>query len=197
MLSQDWVQPAIGPLSAGIGICLLKAWLAHARNKPRPADKSGHMYYPTEPKIFYGAIGIVCFALALAVEILPEFYGMQPVNGWITVLICFFSAVGLLSTVQLFVANYKMSDRGIQYRNWLWEWKFIPWSEVVSLEACGFESGFLVYSKPYQKIFLSYNLVGIPEFAELALLHVDMKAADPPTQQCLRDAVEGNQPATL
>ena len=141
-------------------------------------------------------MGVICSGLSFALLILCNLYPNGTVTWWTNAT---FAGVGLLSltlVLAFFTDKHEVSELGLHYTPILRiGMKHMDWAQVKSIRYARFLKWFAIKSSDGETARLSVMLMGLPEFARLALLHAPADALDERTKEILRVTAEGNPPS--
>ena len=169
---------------------LVMGWLARSRQQPPAGHAQGTLVHPRTTLV----IGVVCalifVALALASAIFPGTTG----SVWVTLLFLAFASLGALIILEYQRARHTVTPEGIHYGRLFGQGGFLPWKNIQTLHYSASAKWFRLQG-PQGVARLSAMLVGLPQFAQLALANVSPQAIDPPTRVVLEQTAAGHLPS--
>lgn len=153
--------------------------------------RRSHLRHPVTT-LAVGAISAAFFFWLAAVSFTT---GKHPA-ATIGTTLCFV-ALGLMAlpmVVDYFLARHQLSDEAIDYGRRLGGRGTMRWAEVRRVRFSPTMKWFVLEDAARRKARVSASLVGLPDFAGLALAHVPPEALDKKTHKLLVDASLGRRP---
>lgn len=191
MADRAWWVTAIQWSLWGVAMTLVMGWLGRTRLKHRSKADAKRLVHPVSTLI----IGGVGFAFFVALTILSNVFANETTTWWTTTIFVGFAVLSAQCIWSYFVDKHEVSDEGIAYSTILGAHKNIRWDDVVSLRYYPFLKWFHVQSRGGQVARLSVMLMGLPEFARLALEKAPKEAFESFTEEVLRATAEGFPPS--
>jgi len=170
---------------------LVMGWLGWSRTRPRPLTEPGRLVQPVSMLI----LGVVCSAFFFGILILFAIFPNGTMTWWA---FASFAGFGLISTS--FVLAYYTDKHGVDEHAltytplFRWRRKRMDWSDVSFIRYSHVLKWFVLRSRNGDVARLSVMLMGLPEFARLALQHSPPDALDEATADILRASAEGKLP---
>jgi hypothetical protein len=114
-------------------------------------------------------------------------------DGWRSVL--GFALLSVPIITSYFIDKHEASESGLVFTTMLGASKCVRWEEVKSLRYAPLMKWFHVEANSGEVPRISIMLMGLPEFARLALARVPPSAIQTSTLEVLRATADGNPPA--
>ncbi|WP_157559325.1 hypothetical protein [Hydrogenophaga crassostreae] len=190
-MSNHVLASAVQWIVWGVLMALVMGWVARSRSRARPTSQARALVQPTSILI----IGIVSLVFWLAIAILSNTVGKNSTSTVGTTLaFCAFAIASLPLITAYYFGRHSISDSGMDYggmfgsrRQFIWsEVKVVTYSQGMGWFKLELESGFVAR--------LSAMLVGLPEFARVALAHLPREKFSSEAYILLENAREGKLP---
>jgi MFS family permease len=183
-----WVLPLQGALFA-VMMALCTGWVARSRMKRRTGAQAGNLVHTTSTFII-GSVGVILFTG------LGLFFVLHPDEGswWMTAIVFGLAILGACTVACCFVEDLHVRSEGFDYRTILLRRDDIRWSDVTSVRYHHGMKWFRIESRTGKVARVSAMLMGLPEFARLALEHLPATTLDDETRALLQETADGNPP---
>ena len=137
----------------------------------------------------------MCAGLFLAILVLANLFPNETVTWWVNAIFAGFALLSLTMVSAYFLDKHEVSEAGLSYTPLLrWTRKDLAWGEVQSLRYNPVLKWFTIKGVD-RTARISVMLMGLPEFARLALAHAPSGAIDDATADLLRATAEGHPPS--
>lgn len=166
---------------------LLVRWLARSHARSNPGPGAACLLHPRSTLVvslvsagFFFGIALLCYLFS------------DDITSLRTMMV--FVGFGLLSLtmgVDYFVARHHVSVRGIDYGRLTGPRRSMAWQQVRRLRYSPSMKWFKIESHEGEVARVSAMMLGLPEFARLALAHVPADAIDERTLHLLHDTAAG------
>jgi hypothetical protein len=171
---------------------VVMGWVAKSRLRQRPDSERNTLRHPISTL----AIGVVGAAFFFGIAIVSNTIGKNPTaTVWTTALFIAFGLASVPMIADYFFARHRVSDAGIEYGRMMGQRGNLQWSEVQSVSFAPVAKWFVLEGSSGVKVRVSALLLGLPEFADLVLLHVPMEAIEPNTRAVLQATAQGQPPS--
>jgi hypothetical protein len=166
-------------------------WLGRTRLKRRNAAESRRLVHPLSTLI----IGAVCFAVFAALTVLSNVYSNETTTWWTTATFVGLALLAVPMIAMYFIEDHEVSETGLAFTTLLGARRSMRWEEVKSFRYAPLMKWFRVEADSGNVARISIMLMGLPEFARVALAHVPPGAVEASTLEILRATAEGNPPS--
>jgi hypothetical protein len=189
-MDSDFFGPLVQWTMWGVAMTLVMGWVARSRNRARPVDDARRLAHPPSTLVI-GIIGVAFFGgIAIASNIWPN----ETVTVWTTCCFIGFALLSLPMVADYFFARHEVSEEGMQYGRMTGRRGSFRWSDVRRVRYGNLMKWFTLELESGATVRVSAMLMGLPEFASLALRHVPSAAIDEETRALLLSTAEGNPP---
>jgi hypothetical protein len=165
-------------------------WLARSRVKKRAQTEARRLVQPLSTLI----VGTVSFCFFAALAILSNVYSNGTATWWTTTGFVGFTLLSVPIIISYFVDNHEVSESGLVFTKFIGARKCMRWAEVKSVHYAPLMKWFRVEANSGEVARISGLLMGLPEFARLALAHVPPNSVQPATLKVLQATADGNPP---
>lgn len=163
--------------------------LGRSRLKQRPPSESDELRQPVA--ILW--VGVVCTLMFGAFGVLSQFTG-KGATWWTTLIFVGFALLGVVVIADYYLARHTISEQGLAYGGLRGRRGNMRWDEVRSIRYASTMKWFRLEDVHGNVARLSAMLIGLPEFARLALDQVPSDAVDDFTWDLLDQTASGNPP---
>ena len=174
----------------GIVMLIVAAWLNRSRLRVRSSSEARNLVHPRTTLIS----GVVCFLFFIALAIWSNLSDNPTANVWTTAGFLGFALMGVPVIADYFFARHEVDETGMRYGRMFGQRGSFSWPEVQSLCYSPGMKWFIITLNNGTKVRISVLLMGLPEFARLALANAKASAIDEPTREILKETAEGNPP---
>ncbi|WP_146619937.1 hypothetical protein [Acuticoccus sediminis] len=166
-------------------------WLGRARLKRRHDSEMNRLVHPLPTLL----LGISSCTVSVVVTIPAIALSNQHLSWWVYVFLkgLFYLSFYFLSAY--FIDKHTVSSEGLQYSTIIGRQKEILWIDVQFIQYNFLMKWFQIRSRSRQVARLSAILMGLPQFAQVALEHVPNDALDRVTEDILEETARGNPPS--
>lgn len=191
-MNREWWIPIVQWTLWGLVMALVMGWLARSRMRERLGSERQLLVHPTSILVT-GIVGAVfSFGLAIVSNTIGK---NETTTIWTTLVFVAFGLLGVALIADYIFTRYRVSEEGMEYGGMFGQRGVLQWSEVRSVRYAPFMRWFVLQSASGTKVRMSAMLVGLPEFARLALRHVPKAAIDEATLEVLRETEQGRLPS--
>ncbi len=164
-------------------------WLGRSRLKPRPASEAGLLRQPAAML----AVGVICVVFFAALAVLSGLFA-RDATWWTTTAFLAFAMMGAPIIADYYLGRHEVSDDGLDYGGMFGRRGSMRWGDVRAVRYGNMMKWFRLEDAHGNVARLSAMLIGLPEFARLALRHVPAEALDGATWDLLEQTANGNPP---
>lgn len=191
-MSREWWVPIVQWTLWGLVMAVVMGWVAKARLRKRATADRYLLVHPLST-LLIGAAGAAFF---FGIAIISNTVGKNPTATiWTTLAFVAFGLASMPMIADYFFARHRLTEEGIHYGRMLGQRGSLPWSQVKRLRFAPVMKWFVLDSASGARVRISALLMGLPEFARLALLHVPPTAIDTNTQIVLLETEQGRPPS--
>jgi hypothetical protein len=167
------------------------AWLGRNRLRRRAETAAQRLVHPLSTLI----VGVTGFSFFVALVVLSNVYSNETTTWWTTTVFVGFALLAVPIITSYFIDDHEVSESGLVFTTMLGARKSMRWDEVRSLRYAPAMKWFRVEANSGDVARLSVMLMGLPEFARLALARVPRSAVQTSTLEVLRATAAGNPPS--
>lgn len=190
-MHQAWWISAIGAAAPTLVITVAMSWMAHSRMTRRPENDVRCLVHPLSTFL----IGVVCSGLFFALIVMSTVVWPNPTATWgVEAVFAFFAILAAWLVAIYFYEKHEVSDEGLAYTTLFGARRSLRWNAVCTLSFAPRMQWFRIEDTSGSVARLSVMLMGLPEFARVALKHVPAAAIDPETLQILHETANGSPP---
>ncbi|MGN7876962.1 PH domain-containing protein [Roseateles sp. 22389] len=190
-MQDTWWQSLVQWTLWGAAMALVMGWVGRNRLKPRPEAEAQLLRHPISTLVI-GVIGAVFF---FGLAIISNTVGKNPTaTVWTT--LCFIS-LGLMSAPMILdyiYGRHQVSEDAIAYGRLLGRRGVMRWADVRRIRFSPGMKWFVLEDHQRTRVRVSAMLMGLPEFARLALAGVPPEALDDRTRTLLTETSLGRPP---
>jgi hypothetical protein len=188
---RGWWVTAIQWSLWGVAMAAIMGWLGRNRLKRRAESDSHRLVHPLSTLI----VGAVGFGFFVALAVLSNLYPNETATWWTTTIFLGLALLSVPIVMAYFIDKHDVSESGLVFTTLLGARKSMRWEEVRSLRYGPVMKWFVVEANTGEVARISIMLMGLPEFARLALARVPVGAVQAPTLEVLRATAGGNPPS--
>lgn len=174
----------------GLLMSLTMRWLAKGRRKQRPPAESRILLLPVGILV----VGLVCSMVFIGALVLSNVYGNRTTTWWTTAIFAAFALLGLYLVASYFLERHEVSDEGLAFGRVFGKRLYLRWKEVRHVQYSKNMQWFRVETDKGDVARVSAMLMGLPEFAKLALANVPRKAVELRTLPVLQATADNRLP---
>src|SRR4029450_4211426 len=152
---------------------VVMGWVARSRFRGRPAADARRLAHPPSTLLM-----LVVFALFAGIAVVSNVYANHTTSVFTTAVFVGFAALALWLVADYFVGRHEVSDEGMSHGSLTGRRQF-RWTEVSGVRYSPAMKWFRLEIRSGRAARVSAMLVGLPEFARLALAKVPAGAIDP------------------
>ncbi len=191
-MSESFWAPAVQWGAWFVVMSLVMGWLGWSRTRARPNSEMGRLAQPISILI----LGVICSGFCFALLIVSNLFPNDTVTWWTNAVFAGFGLLSLTMPLAFFIDKHEVNEAGLNYTpTFGLGLRRMDWTQVESIRYAHMLKWFVVKSRRGEVARLSAMLMGLPEFARLALIHAPSDALDEPTKDILRATAAGNPPS--
>jgi len=190
-MQDTWWQSLVRWTLWGAAMALIMGWVSRNRLKPRPEDEARLLRHPISTLVI-GVVGTVFF---FGLAIISNTIGQnRTATVWTT--LCFVG-LGLMSAPMILDyvhGRHQVSEDAIAYGRLFGRRGVMRWADVRRIRFSPGMKWFVLEDQQRTRVRISVMLMGLPEFARLALARVPPEALDDRARTLLTETSLGRPP---
>ena len=191
-MSREWWVPMVQWTLWGLVMAVVMGWVAKSRLRKRVGSERFVLKHPISTLV----IGVVGAVLFFGVAVISNTIGKnRTATVWTTAGFIAFALAFLPMIADYFFGRHRVSQHGIEYGRMFGQRGSLRWLDVHRISFAPVMKWFVLESSSGEKVRVSAMLLGLPEFARLALLHVSKEAISPDIEALLRETAQGRLPS--
>jgi hypothetical protein len=190
-MARPWWVTALQASVWVVLMSLVMSWMARGRFRPRPESQTGTLAHPFSTLVM-GVVGVAFFG---GIAVISNTIGRNRTTTiWTTLGFVAFALASMTMITDYFFARHRVSESGMEHGGMLRRRGTFHWTDVERVRYGANMKWFVIELRSGSKIRLSAMLMGLPQFARLALAHVPSAAMDDQTHAVLRETERGQPP---